>query len=315
MRAKKPALGLVFAILAALGMFLIQIIVQNVISFPYLLRIIADGGYDLYGEELSERLLNGTNFLNVYMFVYGIAGSVAGYFVWKALRKDEIPLKDAAKNGRSILMGLGLGLAVQGLTALIFMIVFSFLPERISAEYEMMMDRLTYADASGFDAFLGVLGTGILVPIVEELFLRGIALNAAGRHMSKQAAVVVTAVIFALIHIGNMSNGVSLAGVLPQVITTLFAGLVLGWAAVTFRTLLVPVMIHIGVNFSAEMLTVFGGDMNATVYNIIAGSVGIILTVLVVIVYKKGLVKPTEAKSYGELREMKLQAYRAQQEE
>jgi membrane protease YdiL (CAAX protease family) len=76
------------------------------------------------------------------------------------------------------------------------------------------------------------LAAAIVAPIGEETFFRGFALTAWLRDLGPRAAIVRSAVLFAFVHIANItasSFGEGLAQATLQVTVILPLGLVLGW--------------------------------------------------------------------------------------
>ncbi len=81
-----------------------------------------------------------------------------------------------------------------------------------------------------------LLGVGIFGPILEELLLRGVALYSIQRISNEHVAVIVTSVVFALLHI-QYETAVILS-IIPL-------GLVLGYARVKSGSLILPILLHI----------------------------------------------------------------------
>lgn len=90
--------------------------------------------------------------------------------------------------------------------------------------------------------------SALLVPVCEELFFRGYLLGALKRY-SETGAVLLTALVFALVH------GMNLSGLIAR--TAL--GLVLGLMAIRTGTLLAPVLVHGCYNAAIIVIAYCGG--------------------------------------------------------
>jgi hypothetical protein len=91
-----------------------------------------------------------------------------------------------------------------------------------------------------------VVGVLMLAPIGEELLFRGVLLRGLQRRMSTAAAVITSAVIFALVHLGDPGTGYYM----PAYV---LLGLVLGWLAVSSRRLGPSIAVHAGFNLVAVL--------------------------------------------------------------
>lgn len=88
--------------------------------------------------------------------------------------------------------------------------------------------------------WLQILGTGIIIPIAEELVYRGILYRRLREYSGVRAAVLWSAVLFGVMH-GNVVQGIY-AGLM---------GVFLAWAYEICGSFLAPVMIHIAANMSS----------------------------------------------------------------
>jgi membrane protease YdiL (CAAX protease family) len=80
-------------------------------------------------------------------------------------------------------------------------------------------------------------GAALIIPIGEELFFRGFTLTAWLRDLGPRAAIIRSAVFFALVHIVNISTtqfGEGLGQALLQTTAILPLGLLLGWLFVRY---------------------------------------------------------------------------------
>lgn len=89
----------------------------------------------------------------------------------------------------------------------------------------------------------------LISPIAEELFFRGLIQNLAYKNFHRTgSAIALTAILFTLVHIPMYHQ-----------FPALFAlGLVLGWSYYRFRSLLVPIVVHIFFNGATLILWSLG---------------------------------------------------------
>jgi membrane protease YdiL (CAAX protease family) len=84
----------------------------------------------------------------------------------------------------------------------------------------------------------------LLAPLTEELLFRGTLLRSLLRKVEPAAAVLVSAVVFGLVHVlGDPSIGTVIA--LPAII---LLGVVSGWQATNTGNLSRSILLHIGFN-------------------------------------------------------------------
>jgi membrane protease YdiL (CAAX protease family) len=97
---------------------------------------------------------------------------------------------------------------------------------------------------------LALLQAGILAPLGEELTYRGILMVSLMKSLGAGGAILASALLFGLAHIGAQ----------PQAVLPLFLlGLVLGYAAYRTRSLLAPVVAHALFNSVMVVGTYFKG--------------------------------------------------------
>jgi len=86
-----------------------------------------------------------------------------------------------------------------------------------------------------------------IAPVIEELMFRGILLRSLQRWVRVPIAILITAVIFALFHLGD-ANAVLVLPVLLAV------GILAGWLATRTGRLGPSIALHAGFNFTAVLL-------------------------------------------------------------
>lgn len=125
----------------------------------------------------------------------------------------------------------------------------------------MVMDVLIAALQPGFlnlnDQFISemsrgnfavmAIGTVLLVPVVEEVFYRGLVFHLL-YDRNRIAAYAISAAAFSLIHIASYATLYTPTSLLFSFIQYLPAGLWLGWAYVQADSVWAPILIHMLVN-------------------------------------------------------------------
>ena len=91
---------------------------------------------------------------------------------------------------------------------------------------------------------LQILGPGLLVPLAEEVLYRGLLFGRIRRACPAAAAIILTAVLFAIGH-----------GSRVQILYALICGVVLGLAREKSGGLAAPVLFHAGANLTAVWMT------------------------------------------------------------
>ena len=104
-------------------------------------------------------------------------------------------------------------------------------------EYAPGYDAMLEQYASMFDdinPMLLLLGGTLVGPICEEIIFRGVILKGFLKSYSPNTAIVLSAVIFGVIHLIPL-----------QVVSAFFIGIVLGWIYYKTQSLWLPILIHI----------------------------------------------------------------------
>lgn len=109
---------------------------------------------------------------------------------------------------------------------------------------------------------LKVLALLVVAPITEEIIFRGLILTRLQRNFSEMTAVIMSGVLFGLIHI--MAGGPLLV-----LIATLM-GIILGFIAVKTKSLLPAILAHIAANLTDFILSAMPGLSNAVLYALAA---------------------------------------------
>lgn len=94
----------------------------------------------------------------------------------------------------------------------------------------------------------------ILAPLSEELTFRGVLLSRLLRSMALWWAIITQAAVFALIHLADPEAIAAVPGLF-------LVAVVIGYAALRTGNLSLSLMLHAGVNLSAALLLLYGGDL------------------------------------------------------
>lgn len=167
-----------------------------------------------------------------------VAMGVTAIILWSIsklwLRFSNFSLMSWHWQERELLMGVGLGLTITGMSGLAYQL---FPPYRRSANYylEMVLKPLILPD---------LIWLGLLPGLSEELLFRGVMLPAFGLgHL----AVILSSLCFGVLHFSGSQQ-------LPYVIWATIVGLMLGYSAILTGNLLVPIVAHIVTNLISSYL-------------------------------------------------------------
>ncbi len=185
--------------------------------------------------------------------------------VWYAhMKKNEVGIR-AALTPITLVLALILGVGMQGVTSLLLNIIYYIFPESWTMSYDGLMDTMLDTTSP-----LMVISVAVLAPIAEELFFRGIALNYGRRYFPTAVVIIAQAVGFGIFH-GNP----------VQFTYATMIGIVFGLVAVEFQSVWPGILIHIGVNASAEVLSFMEVDISVPIMALC----GIVLSVLAIAGY------------------------------
>ncbi len=106
--------------------------------------------------------------------------------------------------------------------------------------------------AQGLEIPLFIIGVVVLAPIAEELLFRGILLRSFMRRTSAGWAVMISALVFALVHVAGDP------GTYYYLPAFMALGLVSGYRAVRTGSLSQSISLHIGFNLLASLLIISG---------------------------------------------------------
>ena len=97
---------------------------------------------------------------------------------------------------------------------------------------------------SDIPLFTLILTTGIMGPILEELLFRGIVYNRLKIYLSHKKSVIITSILFSIMHLPNIIN----------VIYTFFLSFILIYLYDKYKTLKISILFHIIINITVLFL-------------------------------------------------------------
>lgn len=152
---------------------------------------------------------------------------------------------DLARDWWLIAAGAGLQIGANVLMAPIL-----WLADRDDAAQDVVQ-RLE--DAGGLELAVTAVAAALLAPVLEEILFRGLLLRALQRRMAPPAAIAVSALVFAAVHL--VDPGAFL--VIPGLVAV---GIVAGMLAVRTGSLSQPILLHLGFNAIVVVLILAAGS-------------------------------------------------------
>lgn len=166
---------------------------------------------------------------------------------WVVLRSNPMPglrLFRDARLGRHALIGV----AVGGATQVVLLGVLMAMPAPMDTPIlQAPVEQAPGTFLPGQPLWLAFLSSVVLAPVAEELFFRGLALNAWLREYGKLVALIGSSAVFGLVHFGlNPLEG--LTHELSWLAAPTAAGVVLGLLALRTCSLIAPITAHATMN-------------------------------------------------------------------
>lgn len=144
--------------------------------------------------------------------------------------------------------GMALQVAIALLTAPLIFWVFGDDPP------QQEVSEVAGSSESPVEQIAIIVSVAVLAPILEEVIFRGMLLSALRRSLSAWPAIVVSAAVFAGIHLVDPSA----IAVVPGLF---ILGIVLGWVALKRGDLSLAIALHSGINLLAAILLLWGDDI------------------------------------------------------
>ncbi|KRB38425.1 CPBP family intramembrane glutamic endopeptidase [Microbacterium sp. Root180] len=237
---------------------------------------------------------------------------VAAYFVlYQAASLLVLPLVGGLEPGTStyvlvvfalpILLG-GVILVVFGLSVGWLKAVFGPQPIRgkgwmwIAVAVVLLFNVLRFLSidygAAGFEYVAVWLLTGLFIGFAEEVLTRGYVVNMMRKAGHREITVaLVSAALFAGLHIGNLLGGQSLFATAFQVLYTFGFGICMYLALRVTGTIIAPILIHASTDPSIFLQTAYPADGPLTAIAGL-GNIAVIIAGLVMLFFIRGRVAP-----------------------
>lgn len=188
-------------------------------------------------QELEAMTGNAASIVNALTFL------IAGAFVWNiALHRIEQAYDDAylahlrpEPTKSYVFLSLATISGVIGLNVLLELVGVT---DKVGA-YQMLLKETHPASL-----VLGLFGTAIVIPIVEELLFRGILFNIMKRRMKLVMAIIASAFCYGFYHMNYIQGGYAF-----------LIGCLLAYAYEYFGNFLAPVVVHIVASVIAYLIT------------------------------------------------------------
>lgn len=237
------------------GVFLLTIFIAGAVSavLGFALAVTSGGAPD---GGTPDALPLSRDMLTVVSQVVFFVVLIATVFGWVRLRYSghARALVGAASPGRrDLLLGLGLGVLAFVVLNVGLGTAVEALARLAGAEPPAVQENLQQLASNPETAPFFIVMAVVFAPVAEELFFRGMLYPAFAKRLGVWSAIVVTALLFALLH-GVEPLLMADLGQSALVIGLIFPlGLLLAWAYHRRGTLLVPILIHATFNLIAAV--------------------------------------------------------------
>ncbi len=175
-----------------------------------------------------------------------VFGGVPAALVWRRAGGLWLPRERLVRDAALGVCLATVMAAMHGLAAKLYV-------ERALPTAMRALPHAAYHSAGIDDVLLIALGAGILAPVGEEIFFRGFLYVGLKRYLGRWLAIAASALAFGLLHAPGMRLTACLLGVA---------------AAVSYertRSLLPPVMMHVGANLSFVLFIANGAQVASRV--------------------------------------------------
>lgn len=202
-----------------------------------------------------------------------VTDSLVLLFLWVffAIRKKKL----AAEAGmRKFSVGFVPWIILAGAALAVFIsFAMSFLPKAWLMEYAAASNSV-----AGKVTILSLAATVVAAPVVEEILFRGIILSRLGKAMPAALAVLLSALVFGLMH-----------GQILWIAYAAFLGIFLALVAVKTKSTLASMLMHVTFNLAGMLIPRFVPEASGAVYLAITAVSGVLAVLgMVMILRRKG---------------------------
>ena len=224
--------------LAVVGIYLLATVASSIV-----MAIIAavSGG----AGSLAERMSSGP--MSALSYALSMTLTIVGVLIYRKLRRGKGKMFRLSMRGFNPMLILW-GFVLVLITGIVIEPVLNLFPESF-------LDLLNQMGANGG---WSVLMLAVLAPVMEEVLFRGILLDAVREKYSSGRAIVVSALMFGVIHI-----------IPQQVVNAFVIGLILGFIYVRTDSLWPVIIIHALNNAMAYVIMQWSDGANLTVRSLI----------------------------------------------
>ena len=224
--------------LAVIGIYLLSTVATSLV-----VSVIAaiSGG----AESFAERVSSGP--MSALSYALSMGATIAGVLIYRKLRRGTGRMFHFSLRGFNPMLILW-GFVMVLLTGVVIEPVLELFPDA----FLKMIDKM------GMHGGWSILMLVVLAPVMEEVLFRGILLESVRSKHSAGRAIVVSALMFGVIHL------------IPQQVVNAFAiGLILGYIYVRTESLWPVIIIHALNNAMAYVIMQWSDGANFTVRSLI----------------------------------------------
>ena len=132
----------------------------------------------------------------------------------------------------------------------------------------------------GGSVFVQIIGIGFILPLCEELVIRGLVYMRMRQYLQVNMAILLSALLFAIMH-GNMIQG----------IYAFILGVILAWFYEKYGSILAPLLIHITANLTAmgcaAILNQFFAETYRDMFLLVGGMVFSVIAAMLTLVMSR----------------------------
>lgn len=239
-------------LIAAVVAIILYFLVQSVVAIVYVILKLTHNSQNLdlesvlQNEHFFSEIFN-NNFI-VISIIYGSILLLCYLLIMYYLHKEHPQYSyNKGLSLKTVMMNSLLTLAFLSIINLLFaLFVFTLgripLIKEYIENYNALMRNLTFTDGN---IFALVFSLAILTPIVEELLFRGIILSAFKAYFGEKAAIVLSALVFGIMHWNPIQSTYAF-----------LLGLVLAYIYLKTQSIYSAIIFHMIFNFMGAVLQV-----------------------------------------------------------
>lgn len=239
----------VFKSLCWVGYYLV---VQVIATIAFMIYYITSGKFSFNLETsdsdvLANEIINFIMQITVPTLIATALVVIGTFLLYILIRKH--PLNFNQTKAREVICFSAAGITLNAGITVVLMLIQGILESLLSFLGDMSGVSTTDMVLTGQPFWMLLLGTGILVPIMEEIVFRYGMCGTLARKGNKMMALVVSSLIFGVMH-GNLIQG-GYATVL---------GFIMGLVYLKYDNLLYPIIIHMSINSSSVIISEFANE-------------------------------------------------------